>query len=163
MINKVEKREKSLAEFIIIVVLLALLMKVFISYFFEHQEQITTTGFTSLAQSFNSTVVAVHAQWLMEKKPSVVALGQLNNSEKQLVQVNNHGWLDTHKNDFSCEEIWRLAMAVPMSLMKLSIAAIELKRPENNFHHCRYILSSGQFFDYISETGEVTAVSNIYE
>ncbi|RHW76910.1 hypothetical protein [Colwellia sp. RSH04] len=158
MIDKVEKREKSLTEFIITVVLLALLMKVFISYYFDQQEQITTTGFNRLAQSFNSTVIAVHAQWLMENKPSVVTLKQLNSEAKQRFSVNKNGWLDITKNNFSCEKIWQAAVAVPMSLMKLSIATIELKEQGKNFHHCRYILPSGQFFDYHSETGKVTEV-----
>ncbi len=159
MASNVEKREKSLAEFIVIIILLALLMAIFIKYFFEQEEQITEAGFNNLAQNFNSTVLAVHAQWLMDKKPNVVILSIVNNTNKQVVSVNAKGWLDVTGNDSACEKIWLSAMAIPLSLMKLSVAVIEVRNNEkNDFHQCRYLLPSGHYFDYNSGIGKVSKV-----
>jgi len=165
--NRVEKREKSMAEFVVVIIIFAILMKVFISYFSEQEQHITTTGFTTIAQNFNNTIMVVHAQWFMEQQPSIVWLATLNKEDKVMVTVNKRGWLDIPKdtiNDTSitpCEHIWQLAMTIPMQLMKLSIAAIELRdKTMGDFHHCRYLLPSGLYFEYQSETGKVSKVFN---
>ncbi len=164
MYNNVDKREKSLAEFIVIIVLMALLMAIFIKYFFQQEEQITSAGFNNLAQNFNSTVMAVHAQWLMENKPDFVKLSLVNNESSQRVSVNQNGWLDIKEQNSVCENIWQLAMAIPMSLMKLSVAVIEVRNNDksSNFHQCRYLLPSGHYFDYNSATGKVSKVKSNY-
>lgn len=165
--QSVEKREKSMAEFIVVIIILAILMKIFISYFSEQEQQITATGFTAIAQNFNNTVMVVHAQWLMDKQPSVVWLATQEKIDKMAVTVNKRGWLDMPKkaiiltNITPCENIWQLAMAIPMQLMKFSIVAIELHdKSLGDFHHCRYLLPSGHYFEYYSETGQVTKVVN---
>jgi len=166
-----EKREKSMAEFVVVIIILAILMKVFISYFSEQEQRITTTGFTAIAQNFNNTIMVVHAQWFMEQKPSLVWLATANKKDKVGVTVNKNGWLDIPKQTINkiipltnmtpCENIWQLAMTIPMQLMKLSVAAIELRdKTMEGFHHCRYLLPSGQYFEYYSETGQVTKVIN---
>ena len=164
--NNTEKREKSAVEFVIVIVVFALLMKVFIDYFFEQEKYMSTAGFTALAQNFHDTVLAVHAQWLMDNKPAVVMLASLDTKHKTAVSVNKRGWLDisvkasASKESTPCEQIWQLVMNTPMQLMKFSIAAIEFKTQEqSHFHHCRYVLPSGQYFEYNSETGKVTGVN----
>lgn len=161
-----EKREKSTAEFIIVIVLLGFLMKLFIGYYFSQEKNITNTGFKTLAQNFKNTVVVVHAQWLMDKQPSVVNLASLGVDDKLAITVNNKGWLDTKKtvqfknSSTACETIWQLAMNTPMSLMKFSIAAIEIYDDNLSYYHtCRYILSTGEYFEYSSATGNVTQIS----
>lgn len=142
-----------------VIVLSAFLMAVFISYFFEQEEQLTSTGFTGIAQSFNTTVLAVHAQWLMDNKPNVVALSLVGNKEKQLVTVNQSGWLDISEHNAPCEQIWQLAMTAPMALMKFTIVSIEIhKVNEMNYHRCQYVLPSGQYFEYYSGNGQVSQV-----
>jgi len=163
--NRVDKREKSMAEFVVVIIVFAVLMKIFISYFSEQEQHITTTGFTAISQNFNSTVLAVHAQWFMDKQPNVVLLAAPDKKDRISVTVNEHGWLDVPKQAIklttttACENIWQLAMTIPMQLMKFSIAAIELHdKGLDDFHHCRYLLPSGQYFEYYSETGKVTKV-----
>jgi competence protein ComGC len=164
--NRVEKREKSMAEFVVVIIVFAILMKVFISYFSEQEQHITTTGFTAIAQNFNNTIMVVHAQWFMEQQPSILWLATLNKEGQVMVTVNKRGWLDIPKDTINdtdmtpCEHIWQLAMTIPMQLMKLSIAAIELRdKSLGDFHHCRYLLPSGQYFEYQSKTGQVSKVS----
>jgi hypothetical protein len=163
--NRVDKREKSMAEFVVVIIVFAVLMKIFISYFNDQEQHITTTGFTVISQNFNNTVLAVHAQWYMDKQPRVVLLATQDKKDRNPVTVNKHGWLDVPKqeiiqsNTTACESIWQLAMTIPMQLMKFSIAAIELRdKGLGDFHHCRYLLPSGQYFEYYSETGKVTKV-----
>lgn len=166
--QRIEKRERSMAEFVVVVVVFVVLMKIFINYFSEQEQQITTAGFTAISQNFNSTVLAVHAQWLMDKQPRVVLLATPNKNKRVAVTVNKHGWLDISNqlarstNLTACESIWQLAMTIPMQLMKFTIAAIALRDNEAvDFHHCRYLLPSGQYFDYYSETGKVTKVAQM--
>jgi hypothetical protein len=161
-----EKREKSTAEFIIVVVLLGFLMKLFIGFYFSQEESIANAGFKTLAQNFKNTVVVVHAQWLMDKQPRVVKLSSLNSKDKVKITVNKKGWLDTeqyyHKKyrTSACENIWQLAMNIPMSLMNFSIAAIEIHDDRwRDYHKCRYIISTGEYFEYSSVTGKVTQVA----
>ena len=111
--------------------------------------------------------MVVHAQWFMDKQPNVVWLATQNKKDKVAVTVNKRGWLDIPKqtikltNITPCENIWQLTMTIPMQLMKFSIAAIELRdKGLGDFHHCRYLLPSGQYFEYYSETGRVTKVVN---
>jgi len=163
--QRVNKREKAMAEFVVVIIVFAILMKVFINYFSEQEQSITTTGFTAIAQNFNNAVQVVHAQWLMDKQPKVVWLATLNNAETSAVTVNKHGWLDVPKRESilstttACETIWQLAMTIPMQFMKFSIAAISLRDQElGDYQHCRYLLPSGQYFDYYSETGRVSKV-----
>ena len=169
--QSVEKREKSMAEFVVVIIIFAILMKVFISYFSEQEQHITTTGFTAIAQSFNNTIMVVHAQWFMEQQPNVVWLALANKKDKVPVTVNKSGWLDIPKQEENvlipltnmtpCESIWQLAMTMPLQLMKLSVVAIELRdKTMGEGHHCRYLLPSGQYFEYYSETGQVTKVIN---
>jgi hypothetical protein len=180
--QRIIKREKSMAEFVVVILIVAGLMKTFISTFNEQEPYITSTGFTAIAQNFNNTVFVVHAQWFMDKEPNVVLLETLDKVEITPITVNNKGWLDVpnkitklpsfaHATDFTdfanmtaCEQIWQLAMNMPMQLMTFSIAAIELREQtlannsSGNFHHCRYLLPSGQYFEYDSETGKVSQV-----
>lgn len=166
--QRVDKREKSMTEFVVVIIVFAVLMKVFISYISEQEQNISSAGFNALAQNFNSTVLAVHAQWLMEGKPEIIWLASLNKQNKLAITINKQGWLDVSnqssdsKNTTNCENIWQLAMAIPMQLMKLSIAAIELRgKTSNDYHYCRYLLPSGAHFEYSSETGKVTRVVQV--
>ncbi|MBU2891761.1 hypothetical protein KO495_00320 [Colwellia sp. D2M02] len=164
-----EKREKSVAEFILVIILLGFLMKLFIGYYFSQEENITKAGFKTLAQNFKNTVVVVHAQWQMDNRPPVVSLSGVAKQDKAAsvvrVSVNEKGWLDTERSSLvkhnitACEHIWQLAMSMPMSLMKFSVAAIEIHNERlSNYHQCRYILSTGDYFEYYSATGQVTQV-----
>lgn len=166
--QRVDKREKSMAEFVVVIILFAVLMKVFISYISDQEKNISSAGFSTLAQNFNSTILTVHAQWLMEGKPEIIWLASLDKKNKLAITINKKGWLDVHnqssglKSRTNCENIWQLAMTIPMQLMKLSIAAIELRgKTSNDYHYCRYLLPSGDYFEYSSETGKVTRVAQV--
>jgi competence protein ComGC len=163
--NNSDKRERTTTEFILVIILLGVLMQLFVGYYFTQEKNIANAGFKTLAQNFKNTIVVVHAQWLMDKQPSVVVLSSLNSQEKVSISVNKKGWLDSEKNvqmkysTSACENIWQLAMNIPMSLMKLPIAAVEIHDETlSDYHQCQYVLSTGEYFVYTSGTGKVTQV-----
>ncbi len=166
MFNNTEKKEKSLAEFVVIVVLVGVLMSVFINYFIRQEAQFSNAGFKSLAQNFTTKVATVHAQWLMDKQPSVVELASINSSVKQSITVNEQGWIDVDNGHLVCESIWQIVMESPLSLMKQSIAAIDVRnfsaQPQQHVSLvCRYVLPSGAYFDYNRLNGRVSTVVTV--
>jgi len=163
VVTNSEKKEKSLAEFIVIIALVGVMMAVFINYFSKSKTQFTQAGFSTLAQSFNTKVSAVHAQWLMDKQPNIVLLASFNKKEKQAISVNNAGWVDVKQKKLACEAIWQLIMETPMNLMKFSISAIEVHDTTNKQHdkakvQCRYALLDGSYFHYNRTNGKVSKV-----
>ncbi|PCI57537.1 MAG: hypothetical protein COB45_03835 [Gammaproteobacteria bacterium] len=163
MATNSEKKEKSLAEFIVIIALVGVMMAVFINYFIKSEAQFTQAGFTKVAQSFNTKVSAVHAQWLMDKQPNTVQLVSFNKKEKQAMPVNNAGWVDVKQKQLACEAIWQLIMETPISLMQFSISAIEVhdnitERRVRGKVQCRYVLLDGSYFYYNRANGKVSKV-----
>jgi len=161
-----EKKEKSLAEFLIIIALVGVMMAVFINYFVKSEPQFTHAGFTTLAQSFNTKVSAVHAQWLMDKQPNIVLLASFNKKDKQAIPVNKTGWIDVQQKNLACEAIWQLVMEAPMNLMKFSISAIEVhdntnKQEVQTKAQCRYALLDGSYFHYNRANGKVSKVTKL--
>ena len=92
--NYTDKKQRSVYEFVIVVVIIAIMMKLLIDVFFSQQANVTNTAFISLSQNFTSKVNVVHGQWLMDKQPDVVVLNRLNSNEKEFINVNRNGWVD---------------------------------------------------------------------
>lgn len=155
-----EKKYSSTIEFIIVVVIIAVLMKLLLDLFFSQQEKITDTAFVGLAQSFTSKVNVVHGQWLMDKQPDVVVLSRLNSEEKQYVQVNKSGWIDSKHPNLACSYIWQQTLTMPLQVVKSAVIAIEIQNKSiKNGRLCRYSIANGQSFDYRSDTGKVQQVN----
>ena len=152
----VEKREKSLAELVVVIILFALLMAIFISYFMKQKDQITHTGFNRLANNFFSKVNAVHGQWYMDKKPSIVKLSVMGSSDKEFISVNKKGWLDVEGEQLACQRIWHLALDTPMEFLKSPVSAVEIKKTTQRVSRiCRYSISSTIYFEYNTSTGKI--------
>jgi len=167
MVSNSEKKEKSLAEFIVIVALIGVLMAIFINYFNKSEEKFTNAGFATMAQSFNTKVNTVHAQWMMDKQPHIVYLASLNKETKQAVSVNRAGWIDVNNTELPCEAIWKLVMETPMNLMNVSVSAIEVhtsngqsqgKSKVATSSRCHYVLLDGSYFQYDRARGKVSKV-----
>lgn len=166
MATNSEKNEKSLAEFLVIISLVGVMMAVFINYYIKNEAQFTHAAFTTLAQSFNTKVSTVHAQWLMDKQPNIVLVASFNNKEKKAISVNKAGWVDV-KQELACEAIWQLIMETPMSLMQFPISAIEVHNLQDmnqgnqgisKKSECRYLLFDGSYFQYNRVKGKVSKV-----
>ena len=162
-----EKKEKSLAEFIVIVALVGVMMAIFINFFIKNETSFTQAGFSTIAQSFNTKVNAVHAQWMMDKQPNVVHLASLNKEQKQAVPVNKAGWIDVQQTQLSCEAIWQLVMEMPINSMSTPISAIEVRISHSKYQNnqsgvensvCRYVLLDGSYFQYTRTKGKVSKV-----
>lgn len=166
MTSNSEKKDKSLAEFVVIVALVGVMMAVFINFYIKNEAQFTQAGFEVIAQTFNTKVNAVHAQWMMDKQPSVVYLASLNNKQKQAVSVNKAGWIDVQQTPLACEAIWQLIMEIPIRAITLPVSAIEVHTLLDNNQgktgdvkrECRYVLLGGSYFQYNRAKGKVSKV-----
>ncbi|MGL1956516.1 MAG: hypothetical protein OCD00_04300 [Colwellia sp.] len=156
MSSNSEKKEKSLAEFVIVIVLVAIMMTIFIRYFMTQEQQITVTGFNALAQSFNSKVTVVHAQWLMDKQPLKMVVSSFNRQKPQIIPVNKKGWIDVKHNNLACEKIWQHTLEVPMQILQTVVSAIEIQKSSmKKGRLCRFSIISGQYFEYQTNTGRI--------
>jgi hypothetical protein len=175
MTSSSEKTEKSLAELLVTLTLIGIMMAVLIKFFIKNESQFTQASFTTIAQTFNTKVTAVHAQWMMDKQPDIVYLATLNNKEKQAVPVNKAGWIDVAKTQFSCGKIWQLVMDMPINEMKFPVSAVEIhtssrkydkeqptksQRKSVNYEksECRYIMHDDSYFQYDRAKGKVSKV-----
>ncbi len=161
-----EKKEKSLTEVLIVVVLVALLMVSFIFYFFKHQGQLTRAGFESIAQVFSARVNGIRAQWFMDKQPQLVAVDSRNlqpgGGSIVNVPVNNKGWVDAGSAPLSCQKIWHYVMESPLVYMKQPVGAVLIDQKNQSMHYCQYSLSSGEYFTYFRHNGKVSEVKLAY-
>ena len=160
--QRVEKREKTMTEIVVVVVLLSLLMASFIATFMEQEEEISKTGFEALANNFFSQITIVHGQWFMDKKPTRVMLatrasGTKNNLTKEAIPVNKQGWIDVEDSALACHQIWQHALNTPMVFMKSPVSAVEIKKNigQQKGRVCRYSLNARIYFEYYSFTGRI--------
>ncbi len=153
---RVEKRERSMAELIVVIVLFSLLMATFISSFMTQKEQISQAGFERLADNFFSKVNVVRSQWFMDQKPNVVILSELGSNKNERISINQWGWLDVNNDFLACHAIWKLALDAPMEFMKSPVSAVEIKSASGQQGRvCRYGIDNGHFFEYYSASGKV--------
>lgn len=158
--SNAEKKQRSLAEFIIVVVIIAVMMKLLLDLFFSQQAKITDTVFVGLAQNFTTQVNVIHGQWLMDEQPNVVVLNQMNSTKIQSIDVNKSGWVDSNHSTLACNIIWQQTLAIPLKVVKSTVVAIEIKNKTiKNGRLCRYSIANGQSFDYRSDTGKVRQVN----
>ncbi|MGB1197566.1 MAG: hypothetical protein ACPG46_00880 [Thalassotalea sp.] len=158
------KREKTLAEQIVTVVMVCLLMSSFLYYFLKQEQQLTTVGFQAIASSFSAQVAAIRAQWFMDKQPSIVLLkkqyGQTGDQEDtQAIRVNKKGWVDSEVVIDNCVLIWQQIMNSPLTFMNQPITILLVNQTEKETQGvCRYMLASGEYFEYNPDNGKVSNV-----
>ncbi|MGB2742173.1 MAG: hypothetical protein WBC60_16650 [Cognaticolwellia sp.] len=157
-----EKKEKSLTEILIVVVLIAILMASFIFYFFKYQGQLTRAGFTSIAQVFSARVTGIHAQWFMDQQPRLVNVKsskiQADGGTNVKIPVNSAGWVDAGNKALSCQDIWQFVMETPLIYMKQSVGAVLVDQGSRVLAYCQYSLPSGEYFTYQRHSGKVSTV-----
>ena len=169
--TEVNSREKTLAENVIIIALIAILMSSFLYYFFKQEKQLTQVGFDAVARSFSASIIGIRAQWFMDGQPKSFVLKE-NNRPSILIKVNKNGWLDYSDEKNNCQRVWQNAMSTGLNFMNQPIVVLEIKREgkketnneisddnENSWvKSCRFSLLTGESFDYQMDTGKVTAV-----
>lgn len=164
----INKREKSLGEIVLVVLLFSILMATFIHYFFKSETQINQVGFANLANNFSSQIILIHSKWLMDGKPVQVKVTENNllKSRKKIkfISVNKKGWVNSKALNLSCTDIWQNVMSMPMFYAKKPVSAVQLQRHvdvnkktlnEQQQIICRFSIESGQFFEYYSKNGKV--------
>lgn len=154
------KREKTLAEQIITVVMVAILMAGFLYYFLRQEGQLTKVGFETVATNFAATVSTIRAQWYMDKQPRIVLLKEQGKQQSiRKISVNKNGWVDNNSANSNCFIIWQQVMDSPLEFMNKPIVALQInKNTDNNTRSCRYMLASGEYFQYNLDNGKVSNV-----
>ncbi len=152
-----EKREKSAAEIFVVVVMVLIFMATFISYFLKQNDQMSHAGFNRLANNFSAQINAIHAQWLMDGKPTRMKILSLHSNDEEFILLNKQGWVSGgDKNDsLMCQQIWKKVLNIPMKYMRSPISAIKIDKKDSQQNICRYALSAEVFFDYYINTGKV--------
>ena len=157
----------TLNKVLVVILLLATLMTVFISYYLEQEKEIETTALKAVAANFISQVTVVRSQWLMDKKPKQVniEIRDKNTVMKKVMTVNQQGWIDSNHATNACEAIWLMVMDRPLAFFNMPIGAINIKNQRNNVAHdngrkCRYTVKNGDYFEYNSANGQVSKVHN---
>jgi len=157
--SQANKKEKSLAENVLIVTLVACLMGTFIYYFFKQEQQLTQVGYNTLARNFSSKVTAIRAQWFMDNQPNVVIIKE-GDAESRNISVNSKGWVDYLAERQNCQKVWLAVMENDLTFMNQPIVVVEIKHEQYRLKNiCRYSLVSGESFDYQIESGKVTEVT----
>ncbi len=165
-----DKKGKSMAENLIIVVMLGLLMASFIYYFFKQEAHFTKVGFDAVANSFSARITGIHAQWFMDNQPRwliVKETATLNGNRKNIrIALNSAGWVDIPTADYlnvenGCRLIWQQVLATPMVYMKQPISAVLVNVSINNERQqksrsCQFSLPSGEYFEYQPSNGKVS-------
>ena len=160
------KREKSMAEFLLIVACVLLMMAIFAYYFFKQEDEYSKVAFERLANNFADKIVVTHGQWLMESRPKTIELKRFGddyraNSDStavnQIWRLNKNGWLDSEDNN-ACYEIWRIVTETELTVLPEPISVLETQTSGQLGRVCRYQLASGTYFDYNSRTGDVSTV-----
>jgi hypothetical protein len=162
-----ERREKSLAEQVIIIVVLGIFMAVFIRAISRGEERLLKNAFLKVRAEFTTQVAAIHGQWLL-RKSSWVKVSQLSgpnqgDGKRQKyswrVYVNKQGWPDSLQSPGYCYDIWQQVMAIPLEVMRHPVAVVELNHQQNDDRVCRYHLTQEEYFDYLPLTGKVIYAS----
>ncbi|GLX77867.1 hypothetical protein tinsulaeT_12070 [Thalassotalea insulae] len=158
--SEANKRERSLGENVMVVMLVALLMSVFLYYFFQQEKNISQAGFNIAATNFSSKVTAIRAQWFMEHQPAILTIKEQDGGQLKVV-LNNKGWIDFGDVADNCRKIWQVLISQELKFINQTVAVIDVVNTENPlFDACRYRLPSGEYFDYFSNTGRVVSATN---
>jgi hypothetical protein len=166
------KKGKSVAENLIILIMVGLLMATFIYYFFKQEEHLSRVGFDSVANTFSARITGIHAQWFMDNKPRWVIIKEasvLNGEHKKnKVEVNAAGWVDALSgnhlgNQNNCKIIWQQVLAIPMVYIKQPISAVMVnvntsEDRKKKTYLCQYGLPSGEYFEYQPSNGKVSQI-----
>jgi type II secretory pathway pseudopilin PulG len=153
--NTVDKK-KSLTEFIIVIVIIGILMKLFIDLFFEQRAKVTNSLLIGIIQQFTTKVNLVHSAWLTSGQANNVKINQLSGHTSQWVPVNAKGWVDVSDSNLRCQRIWQHVLMMPMLVTNTKVVALEINvEPTSDNNSCRYQLTTGEFFNYYPKSGKV--------
>lgn len=154
--------ERPLAKTLVLVTMLAVLMSIFLYYFFKNENLLRESGFNQVAHLFNSKVNMVKSQWMMDAQPIWVVVKSYDDEgvvHQEKVKVNKSGWIDSDSEKNRCNEIWFDVMGSPMIFLNMPISAVLIKQESKSY--CRYQIESGEYFIYVPKSGKVSFV-NLY-
>lgn len=167
-----EERNRSLFINIIVVMIFVGLMLAFIGHLNGNSTDVKRLSLEKLAEGFNTSVHNAHWQWQAEGRPQIVMLVSYANklgTDKKLVAtkrrpifMSHQGWPKSSSDAKGCEKIWDMVLDAPMEIEGFKVIAEyydgEKLTGDSLDSECRYRLSSGPYFEYKLNLGQVLKV-----
>jgi hypothetical protein len=146
----------------------------FIRYLSDNTPDVQRLSFEQLAERLNTSIHHAHWQWQAEGRPDIVMLVSYANKlgqDDKLVAIdsrpiimNNLGWPLAEPSAQGCEAIWDMVLDAPMDVDGFKVIAEYYdggKLTANKLDsYCRYRLSTGSFFEYKIQSGQVSKVKD---
>ncbi|WP_158965634.1 hypothetical protein [Paraglaciecola sp. L3A3] len=168
------ERNRSLFINILVVVVFLSLTAVFIHYLYNSSADIRRLSLEKLADTFSASVNNAHWQWQAEGRPEKLMVStyssQLGEGKKlvetksQSILMSVQGWPKTETNVNGCIKIWNMMLGFPLELEGLEVLVdyYDGKSITGNSidEICRYRLSSGAYFEYKMNLGQVLQIKN---
>lgn len=161
--QQADAREKSIAEFVGMVLIVAVLMAYFVKHFLQNEPSYQEVSLDVTFSQFASQVVSIHSQWYLEQQPETMAIIEKavdgSTLNKRWITLNKKGWPDVKSAERPCADIWQLVMAQPLLVRNTPVSAVQVKfntEPNMIGKICRFYLTNQRYFEYNSGNGEVS-------
>ena len=120
-------------------------------------------AFIQYQQRFEEHVTAAHWKWRAVQPATMIMLVHYDSNGQETnrspVKMSAKGWPAAEQSSLGCEKIWAALVALPLQVDGFNIRA-DYFAPDGNDEErywCRYSLTSGPYFDYFPERGDVVA------
>jgi len=159
-----DNSNKKLFMNIVIVVLFASLMAWFIRYYMHSEPDLHSAVLEGFSRQFESASSNAHWRWQASGRPERIMLlhfdAQGNEKDRSAVRMAHYGRPWVEQSSDGCAKLWSTLLNIPAMVNGFRVIAEyypnrDDTRPEA-LGHCRYRLSSGAYFDYAIDTGDVT-------
>lgn len=169
-----EERNRSLLLNIVVVIVFLGLMLGFIRHLSDNTPDVRLLSLEQLADRFNTSVHHVHWQWQAEGRPEIVMLVSYSNklgedrnlvaTDRKPIFMNGKGWPQSEPSSKGCEKIWDMVLDTPMDIDGFKVIAeyyAGIKLTGNEIDStCRFRLSTGPYFEYKVNVGQVSKVKD---
>jgi hypothetical protein len=169
-----EDRNRSLFINLVVVIIFGGLMLGFVGYLNGNTPDVKRLSLEKLAEGFNTSVHNAHWQWQAEGRPQIVMsvsyapkLGddkKLVATKRRPVFMSHQGWPKSSSDAKGCEKIWDMVLDVPMQIEGFKVIAEyydgEKLTGDSLDSKCRYRLSTGPYFEYKVQLGQVLKVES---
>jgi len=148
----------------LIAVAFALALSIIIFHFSEVEPDFKGAVLEKLGLKMENSAIHAHWKWKAEEKPERIMLLHYNARGREIdrrpVTMFHNGWPRVEPGSKGCQKLWRMLVSEPMLIDGFKIYGDyytgETVNGETPNARCRFRMSSGRFFDYAVNRGEVT-------
>lgn len=149
---------------IISTLVFAILMGAFIVYFYEGEPNLKGQILFQRGDQLEDAAITSHWQWQAEGRPQRIILVHYNSNGKETdrspVLMNQAGWPEVKPSSEGCQKLWQMLLHQPMEVDGFRVRGEyepgDDDEKQGSSAYCRFSLSSGDYFDYAINRGDVT-------